>query len=395
MGVVFYQVVSVFSIVASVLWFNVLIVFGLLMRTLKRPIRFSAFPLLLIIILSIFRVFAVITVPGAVVISSNVVYPAIINVLRHELAFIPVLGLSVNAAIILLCTWIVVAVWRVSAYFYGYITRMSSIMNMYGNCERDHHAESVLADAIGHDKNFRVFRSSVVHTAIALAFKPYIILPVIEFTHEELRPVLLHEWKHIQDRDYLTGIIVDVICLVMWWNPLISLLRDNVRFMMELKSDYYAVPDKKHLKHYFEALLLIHDNIKKRAETRAKYEWANPLVDGSTDDLEGRLIALSERDDSRTKRILTNVLYSVFIFAFFVASYAFTIQPATLESGLEVSTREFSYREAGDVFRPEEVFLYDNKDGTFSLYVEGQFVEYIDYTNELTNVLLIRTREAY
>jgi len=73
-----------------------------------------------------------------------------------------------------------------------------------------------------------------------------------------------------------------------------------------------------------------------------------------------------------------------------------TILPATWESPYVTVTVEDlteDYLETGGVFRTEEAFVVDNGDGTFSLYVGGQFVEYVDDTHDVVNWLPVRRRE--
>ena len=73
----------------------------------------------------------------------------------------------------------------------------------------------------------------------------------------------------------------------------------------------------------------------------------------------------------------------------------FTILPITWESpDVSVSAEDISenYLETGGVFRPEEAFLVCNGNGTFSLYIERQFVMYIDETHEFLSWLPIRER---
>jgi len=398
MGIVIHHYVSPYSFVMGVLWFNAFVLLGLLMRKLKFPIKFSVIPLLLLLVLSILRMLIAIEMPGAITVLSETLYPTVIDLVRFEILPYRVFGLPISVATVLVFIWVAVAVYLTARYLYDYIGKFGSIWHWLEHCERDKHAESLLAEKIGHDKHFRVYRSGGVSTAMATAIRPNIILPKADFPPDELLHILLHEWKHIQDKDYLTGLIVNMICFVFWWNPLVYVLRRNFCFAQELKNDHFSVSEGKSVNHFFGAILLLDGVQKEKDAKRRSYKEVNAKAFISDDDeLADRLKTVALHDKSRSKRILTNVFYSVVIFALFFASYMFTILPAFWESPeISVCVDNFmgEYPEDGGIFRSEEVFVIDNGDGTFSFYIEGQFIMYIDDTHEFLDWIPIRTRDS-
>ena len=227
------------------------------------------------------------------------------------------------------------------------------------------------------------------------AYRPYILLPEIEFTDDELRVILLHEWKHILDKDHLTGKIVEVICLLFWWNPLVYILARNFRFAQQLKCDQFAVSSKEELIHYVKGFKLVDSfRQKQRKQFQSNIE-SNALVN-THDETIDRLNVLILRSSSRSKRILANMCYCFVIFALFIASYMINILPAFWEaSDVTVSTEIFmgEHSEVDDIFRAEENFVVDNGDGTFSLYVDGQFIKYMSGEGEHFSFLPVRERE--
>jgi len=388
MGVVVHHYVSVYSFVMGVLWFNTFVLLGVIMRKLKFPIKFSAIPLLLLLALSVLRMFIIIDMPGAEVVFSERLYPAVVNLLRYEI--VTLFGLSINAVGILIFAWVVVATWRTVTYFYSYISDFRPMMNWYGSSERDRYAESLLADIIGSDKRFYVFRKGCLSTPVATAIRPYIILPKIDFPPDELRVILLHEWKHIRDKDYLTGLIIEVFCCVFWWNPMVYVLRRNFRFATELKCDRFAVSNKRDFRHYLKGLLLL----EKPKETDTHSGMVNAFV-SNDDGLVDRLKVLALRGESRRKRILTNVVYSTVIVALFLSSYMFIVLPLFRTPPdapiAEDFTREYS--EGEGIFLAGEISLVAVNEGMFRVYVDGQFMMYIDDTHEFLEWAPICSRE--
>jgi hypothetical protein len=152
------------------------------------------------------------------------------------------------------------------------------------------------------------------------------------------------------------------------------------------------VSERKDFKHYLRGLLLLEKP--KKTDDHIESGIANALV-SNNDGLEDRLRILALHGESRSKRIFSNIFYSIVMVALFFASYMFTILPAFWESPYVSLTPENfmeACREGEDVLRAEENFLIDNGDGTFSLYIEGQFVKYTDATNENIHWLPIRER---
>jgi beta-lactamase regulating signal transducer with metallopeptidase domain len=375
----------------GILWFNAFVFLGLLMRKLKFPIIFSVVPLALLLILSVLRMFIMVELPGAAIFGSEILYPAIVDVFRLEIA------LSVRIVHVFVFAWVAGTVFLTAKYAYRYIGRFPNLIQWYATMPRDARAESLLAEIIGNAKHFRVYRIASFTTPAATSFKPYIILPTVEFTDNELRIILLHEWQHIQDRDYLADIIVNLVCFVFWWNPIVYILKKNFQFAMELKCDGHAVSNNQDFQHLFEGLVKL-DYAEKEKEKARSLNWGNALVSKESE-LIDRLTVLSMRwEESRRKwRWITNIGCSVTVVLLFFASYTFTVLPHYTRSPYaSVTSDDFmgKYSEAGDVFNMSEteLLLVDNGNGTFSYYVGGNFIMYVDANSELLGWIEIHER---
>jgi len=399
MGNVVHHYVSFHSFVMGVLWFNAFVALGLLMRRMKFPVTYSAIPLLLLLVLSILRMFVAINIPGVVIITSETLYPAIISFLWHEIVPYRVLGLPITPINVFNCVWAIGAIWMIIRYLYDYVIKFHPTMRWFESYRRDEDAEKVLRDEIGSDKRFRVYRNKSFSTAIATAFRPYIVLPEIDFTPEELRVILLHEWKHIKDKDYLAGVIVNIICAVFWWNPMAYILKRNFRFAQELKCDQYAVADKKDYLPYLSGIHLL-GQPKNKKNRYISSGMANGFISGD-DGLYDRLILLDIRQKrlkalgTLRKQLLRSIGTSIAICVLFIVSYTVLILPVFRTPG-DVLIGECpmkEYLEIEVIFAPVENSIVDNGDGTFSLYIEGQFVEYVDSSSDIMNWLPIRERE--
>ena len=391
MGIYIHYFLTPYSVVMGVLWFSAFVLLGLLMQKLKFPIVYSTVPLLLLLVLSFLRMFVAIEIPNAKIIESEILYPAIVSFARFELLPFEIIGFPISIANVFIVVWIAGAVFLTAKYIRKHI-ELLPLTKWYEQFPRDDHAESLLREIIGNDKNFRVFRSTAHSMAVATAFNPYIILPMIDFSDSELRVILSHEWKHIRDKDYISAIIVNLISFIFWWNPVIFALKKNFLFALELKNDQYAVSNEDDFISYLKGIKKLNSFDKNMAH------GVNSFIDAD-DGLKDRILAIAMRDEMRDKprsrRILRNAASSIVIVVLFCSSYTFTVLPAHWTAPCDSTLTEdltdvFSNIE--DVYHVGELYLIDNDDGTFSFYTDGQFVMYVDGDSDFLNWVEIRAR---
>jgi len=372
MGVFIYRVVSMHSFVTGMLSVSLFILISLLLRKLKFPM-FSLAPLCLLLVLVIGRILVPIELPGSRIVLSQTVYPALIRVMRFELVpnrFVPITPFG-----IFVCVWV-----AGSVFFLWHVVK--SYRRMYRIVARDiptfrpdEQAEALLKEVVDIRHTNFVYRTACVFGPIALGiFRPYILLPPdMDYPPDELRGVLLHEWSHYRKRDNLTRLLANILWSLFWWNPFFYLFRINFMFAQEVECDRYVASRAGYGQHLKDAL------------DRAWADYCespvpelNALV-SDEDELLERIELLRLRDEGKkVKWKIVNALISVLIVALFVASYRITILPIHWESSdVPVSAEAFRVDSGDwDIFRSEENLLVDNGDGTFSLYVDGQFMMY-------------------
>jgi len=334
--------------------------------------------------------------PGAIYIRSEVIFPAVIRVLRFEMMPHKVPGFSVNLLHIFIFIWIITAIILLTRYAIRFRKAYWTALAL--NYAPDEEAEAVLEEITGKvnnpKKRGRVFRT-VIQVPFTVGIKPYIYLPeCVEFTRDELRTVLRHEWKHIQGKDYLIKFVMRFINYVLWWNPLAYTLRKNVSFALELRCDYFAVGASGVDYKYFECALY-----RLGKDQSQDLAFVNALID-SEDEFVDRMKTLEMRmnDNKKHKRILATVCFYLSVVVLFFLSYMFLIMPATWASDFEhvCIEKDISCTYSEEAFRAEENFLVDNGDGTFSLYIDGQHVLDTENTSlEMFAFIPILTRENW
>lgn len=360
MGVSVYHI-SPYTFMMGMLWFSAFVLLGLVMRKLKYPIKFSLMPLVMLLIFSVLRMFLILPIPGTVLILSESIYPAIVNLARFEIT--PWLNILQLLIFVWIAVAIVLKVKRILLYKEHY--RVAKLFVEF--YPRDHDSEKIIAEIEGTRRPIQIYRthSNLIFTA---GFKPYVFLPIdLDFSDDDLRLALRHEWKHIQDRDYIATIIVNIICAAFWWNPMVYVLRSNVSFAQELKCDFFAANDKDR-ENYSNSI----NRLASMLGAQDDMALANAFIK-KHDETADRWKTLSIHNKvSRGKRILTNVCFFVVTALLFVASYTFIVQPIFWEG--YVDAVEYFSDDLYDVYRAVENFIIDNGDGTFSLFIDGQHV---------------------
>jgi hypothetical protein len=282
---------------------------------------------------------------------------------------------------------------------------------VFSACTRCYYSEAVLKGIIGSNIDVCVFRMPGIAVPASTGSKPYIILPDVDFSLDELKVVLLHEWKHYHSKDALTRVVVEIICMVYWWNPLVNVLRRNVEFTLELKCDYYAMANFNDHLSFKSAVNRLRKSLAARSRSNHNSDVSKSegeaLGSGHTPEF-SRLITYADELKDRYsmqamrnyrsifKRRLVNVVFSVAIIALLFASYAFLILPAfwvDINVPIAASYIDEEYQDYGGIFMPGEVFIVDNGDGTFSLYVNGEFVQYVNMTEAFDRFIPVRQRD--
>jgi hypothetical protein len=331
--------------------------------------------------------------PDSRVIFSEVLYPVVVGFFRYEIISFRIAGmfiLPINVINVFICLWIVVCIWRIRVIIEKLKGERGGF-SVYNILPHDEYAESLLANTVGFETGMNIFRINGIASPMVSGSKPYIFLPRFDFSSDELRVILKHEWKHYYDRDSLTKLVMLIICAVFWWNPLVYVLKKNLSFALELKCDYYAVPDREEYEHYKSSMQRL--RLERELLRGVNGELSSRLISDKYESMD-RMEVLSIHSDSPVGRILSNVCFAIMLSALFLMSYMVLIKPVWWESPDVLTSAECFTGE--EPFRAGETFIVDNGDGTFSLYIDGQFIQYVDTSDELFIFLPMRIRgECY
>lgn len=151
-----YQFITPYSFLMALLWSSLFILISLLLRKFKVSIRYSVFPLIFLLFLSIVRLLTTIEVPGAIIVPAGAAYGDILVFLQKPLIEATFMGLSISLGNILLLLWAVVSIFLFIRYFTNY-HKNQKIMKTLA-ITRDSHSEQLLKEISGIDTlKIRVF----------------------------------------------------------------------------------------------------------------------------------------------------------------------------------------------------------------------------------------------
>lgn len=196
-------------------------------------------------------------------------------------------------------------------------------------------------------------------------FKPLIVLPMVEYTDEQLKYIVAHELMHAKNKDVFWKILSDILCTVFWWNPIFNFLRDQLFKMIEIRNDREIIKDLNdhEVVEYLECLMntAIHVSGKD-----VLFSVSFSKCDFDELKLRMELIARNRKYSKRMQIILTTMVVAVLIL-----TSAFIIEPISYPSEEEL--------DGGVLLNEENTFLVEAEDG-YAVYV---YDEYLFTTNDL------------
>jgi len=372
--------VTLFSVITSILLFNVYIIVIALMRQRNSfLVRFSLVPLALLVVAGIFRMVCFIEFPSAVVLGSKVVFPAVLNFLITRLFTVCNGNIVIHIYDLLIIVWIAGSIYNLLKYIHQSIRLYKSVNAIPSNY--DMKIISCMGDILaGSRKNTKVIIIQSEEISIPMItgfFKPIICLPNIQFSDDELRNILLHEWTHFLHKDIWVKLFIHLICSVFWWNPFVHILRRELNHILEIQCDLSITSqmDEEARINYLNSILKVIRSVSKNTSLHTDPMNCAALVStNKTKKIEQRFSLVLDYDSGRKQCIFPVFILSTMILLSFFASYKIVIQPM-------YSPAVESNEEIFDI-TTKNSYLTVNEDGTYSLYADEKYRFDIDKIDE-------------
>ena len=353
---------SPYSIVMAMIWFTLASMIGhfILRRAEKCGLAFIG----MIFLLTTIRIFAPLDIAGSIIIRSQVIYPTVQNWMRYPIAG----SVTVGGCLILL--WIAGAAFQFVGLLLDWKRQRkfrNKAMLQEGNGRLDMLFQKV-ADEFGHHGPFCLAVGENVTSVYQAGFlHPYILLPAqIElFSDEDICNMFRHELCHFLSRDLWIKAGFQVIGCVLWWNPVMPVLKRSVEQLLELRCDRKVcrqLSEEKQLSYMTTLSALVKHGSASVAQVYMGYLGQ----DNDTDMMQRfRMLLLGKpKTVERCRQIISCVLCLVL----FIASYCVILQPWGEPDAS-------SFESVGTTNVGSELgYILCKSDGTLELYCEDEFV---------------------
>lgn len=215
-------------------------------------------------------------------------------------------------------------------------------------------------------------------------FKPILFLSDVHaFSAQELKYIFAHELYHYKKNDLWLLLIMDIVCCIHWWNPLVYIMKKWFCLSMEISNDQMIMKekDKKEYLNYASLILKISNMIPTSNSMRSVN--ALNFITKKNNNLKLRIHYLcNDANPSKDKSIL-NIIQVGCMFVLMIFSLFFVIE---FESNLpkDDTSGTFSISETNSYF-------VESPNG-YELYVDGKYYGLVNSIPDELNNLPIKNR---
>lgn len=361
------------TVFMAVLWLCLLIVvFHFFRKRTKLIQNFGVTTLLLLLGLVLVRLLVPVQLKFAPTIPSVLLGKISSFFCDTQLFVLPGLSVGVTPLHLILVVWLAGIV--ISSVQFIWRTRKCLKAYLETTCDPSPEEAELLQQV---QKKFHGGRPARMYHAMVLSpmtygyFRPTILLPMSQlYTREELRCVLLHELTHRYHRDSWIKLLVQILCCLFWWNPLMYLFRQDVNQTLELHCDASVcarlTPEEQC--DYLQAIvgtMSFSHSVQKRL--REKATTASRLSPQMRREMINQRMELLVKINERPKR--TKRYYVVTVLVMVVAllcTYLFAFASQSQEFN------RLEYYTSGVAVNQENSYLVEYPEGCYFLAVKGQ-----------------------
>ncbi len=227
-----------------------------------------------------------------------------------------------------------------------------------------------IAEAL--NKNFKSgYRICVIPAKISPAvtgfLHPTVILPENENNRmEDIGLIMRHESAHFYQRHLWFSLIMDVVGIIEWWNPIIPLLKKNSDLLMEYLADEEATENCTYDEKLHYACLLLDTEKLMHKKPVSGFPSASRKFSSRERSINACRIHHLMDDDQKVdghKKMLLCALFCLLTFC----SFIFVLEPDTIQ--MEI-IRQQEQPTDGLIITEDNAYIKNTSDG-YELYVDG------------------------
>ncbi|MGX7199996.1 M56 family metallopeptidase [Enterococcus nangangensis] len=220
------------------------------------------------------------------------------------------------------------------------------------------------------NRNTSIFITDFVGTPTVLGvFHRYILIPSRKYTAQELEYILLHEKQHIQNRDILKKMVLELLIVAYWWLVPLYFFRKQFNLVLEFSVDKQVTQQLSDSEYFDYAQSLVSVQKKNSLETLSPNIVANFTISEKFT-LQKRINFLLEGYENRkTKK---SILAICLLLPLVVTSFIF--EPYHISEERVVGTETVDMN--------ADTYLLKKQDGTYVLYIDGQDMGIVSDTKD-------------
>ena len=361
----------IFPLVMAILSSNIMILIMYLLRKSKYYANIMSVELIVTLYLfCILRMAVPIEIPHAhLIIEETRVYTTVLDYLtvksglgKYGVLYI-LLGLWVLVLLILLIRFVVKQ--------RGFRRYIDANADFAGEDERS--LLIIAADEVfGKEKRITLKKTDAVNESMVIGFlHPMVLIPYIEYTQTELEMIFRHECMHIRNKDIWIKLLIELYCIIFWWNPFSYLMKVDISNTLETKCDLNVIKrfDDVDKLRYAETVAKFMSYEKDR-----RVPFVNARFSKSRNNKEAikRIAAILNKPPEKSRQIFANIITMVLLIALFIGSYLIIIQPR-----YEPTEEAYDIAEGGRIIGEGDCYLIKQEDGNYQMIIDGIPIEII------------------
>lgn len=280
---------------------------------------------------------------------------------------------GVEVVHILLSIWIIVSMIFLIQLVLNYFRLNRNIANL--SCINDEKLDEILREIGQEEKKslkVEVIKSQGVDTPMGVGIiRKKILIPDREYDSRDLFHILRHEYMHHKNRDLFVQLLVNILCVLYWWNPFVYLLRRDIEHSFEMRCDQMVVRgmNDEEIAEYLETLLKMF-RLKKECNNSEKHvTGALGILRSNREDIRSRFQTLVRESAFDYKTYGKQVAATIMVIILIV-SYAFIMQPEIMPSDADMEIGPGTYE-----LETSSSYIMHHTDGSYELInLEGDNV---------------------
>lgn len=360
------------SIVMTIFCSTILIVLLSLFRTQPRFLDICSISgIIILFLVCMARLVIPLEFSWTKVVQVRAVYNPIMLFLMSEIPLFE--NHTIEVSEILLVVWILGALSGVVRMLLNYRKVSSCVSDLC--CIRAEKADELLYQISSGQKRKNlpyVFKSDQISAPIGYGLrKKAIIIPDREYDERDLKYIILHEYTHFRNKDIWVKLLINLLCVVYWWNPFVYLLRRKLNDCFEIRCDKRVVkeigPDNS--ADYLTALL---NTFRESVKCEGKNNAMLKISPQNTNKLKERF-SLVASVNKKKQKIKGNLIAVVIIVGLIVLSYSFIFQ-----AGFDVPLEEVESEPGAYSIDTGDSYFFKNTDGKYYMKTSGGTVVEIE-----------------